>query len=52
MLGGRLDPWLSMDVCATFLALLTPCSGHAGASFWLFILFNVPQPLGEGVLFL
>lgn len=51
MLGGRLDPWLSMYICATFLALLTLCSGHAGASF-LFILFNVPQPLGEGVLIL
>lgn len=29
---GRLGPWLSMDVCATCQALLTRCSGRAGAS--------------------
>lgn len=42
----------SMDVRATHLALLSLCSGHAGASSWLSMVLRGPQSVGEGIFLL
>lgn len=50
--GWEAGTLLSIDVCATCLALLIPCSRHDGASSWLSMVLNGTQPVGEGVLLL